>query len=64
MLEVYLTNNLDLIPKYFMTEAQTAIFQQSNKTYKEEVATDFYAVENTYIVYGKVTDTWPENKKE
>lgn len=32
MLEFYLTNNLDLIPKYFMTEAQTTIFQQSNKT--------------------------------
>lgn len=47
-----------------MTEAQTAIFQQYNKTYKEEVATDFYAVENTHIVCGKVTDTWLENKKK
>lgn len=39
-----------------MTEAQTTIPRQSKKTYKEEMATDFYAVENTDIMCGKVTD--------
>lgn len=60
MLEFYLTNNLNLIPKYSMTEAQTTIPRQSKKTYKEEMATDFYAVENTDIMCGKVTDIWLE----
>lgn len=58
MLEFYLTNNLDLIPKDFMAEAQAAISQQPIQTYKADTAKDVYAVENTYLVCGKVTSIW------